>query len=70
MQLTEAIVETRNKIEGDICRRRTILDALDFVTRTGWLIHVNTKEELLTQILEDKSRLAYDMLREAPLHLR
>ena len=40
MQLTEAIVETNLKIEGDIGRRRTILNTLDFVMRSDWLIQI------------------------------
>ena len=40
MQLTEAIEETNLKIENDIGRRRTILNTLDFIMRSDWLIQM------------------------------
>ena len=70
MDQTEAIKETRHKIESDICRRRTILDALDFVTRSNFLIHMAKWREDLEGIMSDKTLLAYDLLRDAPVHLR
>jgi hypothetical protein len=70
IEQTEAIDETKFKIESDICRRRTILDALDFVTRSGCLIYINKYREDLVNFMKNKTLLAYDLLREAPLHLR
>ena len=37
---TEAIEETNLKIENDIGRRRTILNTLDFIMRSDWLIQM------------------------------
>lgn len=47
---TEAIEETKFKIESDICRRRTILNALDYITRTGWLILMTKYKEDLVDV--------------------
>ena len=58
------------KIKGDIEKRRNILRALDYVTRTNFLIFASKAKEDLALIMNDKSLLVNDLIRLAPINFR
>ena len=64
------IEDTKRKISNDVIRRRTILRALDYITRTGFLIHMNKMQPDLAKIMTPKNPLLKDLLRLAPSNLR
>ena len=64
------IEDTKRKISNDVIRRRSILRALDYITRTGFLIHMNKMQPDLAKIMTPKNPLLKDLLRLAPSNLR
>lgn len=67
----EAIETTKRMIENNVVKRRTILAALEFVTRTSFLVYMVKMQIDFTMMLRrDESLLYNDLLRKAPVHLR
>ena len=67
----QAIEKFRAKITASISKRRTILNALDYLTRTHYVSSIQRSADNLARIMRvDKTMLIHDLLRDAPAHLR
>ena len=67
----QAIQVFKTKISSEICKRRTILDALDYITRTDYMSCITrTADDLRSHVFStNPNLLIYDVLRQAPVHL-
>ena len=66
----QAIEGTKEKIAGDIVRRKMILQAIDFFVRSNFTSAMNKVSQDLSMQMSNESLLLYDLLRQAPAHLR
>ena len=67
----QAIEDTKRKIASDITRRRSILQAIEFVLRTNFLVAMTKEQSALSKLLDEKSSpLLFNLLRQSPAHLQ
>jgi hypothetical protein len=66
----QAIEDTKRKIDRDITRRRTILQAVGFIVRTNTLIATNKYQRELGVLISSDLPLLKDLMRKAPAYLR